>query len=274
MLNRIALIPLILMMVALTGCQQRPKSVVDATAAKRIDALKKQAESGDVNAQFTLANTYYFGEVVPQDFGQAAVWYRKAADQGNTNAQFSLGMMYVEGQGVEEDDSQAAIWLRKAADQGNPFAQCLLGDMYYSGEGIGQDKAQGIALLQKAAAQGNTIAQKDLVEVQKQEQEVNTRALSNTPTLSSQLHSYWSTTVRVDTDMDSFWLPDEERTCKTYPDAKGRVAVVACNESGSHRDHNIPVTFWGDLDRNAISDWKCRREKDTFKDEFVCRAIN
>jgi TPR repeat protein len=242
MLNRIALIPLILMMVALTGCQQRPKSVVDATAAKRIDALKKQAESGDVNAQFTLANTYYFGEVVPQDFGQA--------------------------------DSQAAIWLRKAADQGNPFAQCLLGDMYYSGEGIGQDKAQGIALLQKAAAQGNTIAQKDLVEVQKQEQEVNARALSNTPTISSQLHSYWSTTVRVDTDMDSFWLPDEERTCKTYPDAKGRVAVVACNESGSHRDHNIPVTFWGDLDRNAISDWKCRREKDTFKDEFVCRAIN
>ena len=219
MLNRIALIPLILMMVALTGCQQRPKSVVDATAAKRIDALKKQAESGDVNAQFTLANTYYFGEVVPQDFGQAAVWYRKAADQGNTNAQFSLGMMYVEGQGVEEDDSQAAIWLRKAADQGNPFAQCLLGDVPCTTavKASAKTKHKASRCYRGQQAQGNTIAQKNLVKSQDRGQEVNARALSNTPTISSQLHSYWSTTVRVDTDMDSFWLPDKERTCKTYP---------------------------------------------------------
>ena len=26
------------------------------------------------------------------------------------------------------------------------------------------------------------------------------------------LHSYWPTTVRVDTDMNSFWLPDDEQT--------------------------------------------------------------
>jgi hypothetical protein len=82
--------------------------------------------------------------------------------------------------------------------------------------------------------------------------------------------SYWPTTLRVDTDMDSFWLPNEERTCQTSPDDKGRVAVVACNTSGSHRDHNIPVKFWGGVDRNTISSWKCRRESD----QFVCRAIN
>lgn len=82
--------------------------------------------------------------------------------------------------------------------------------------------------------------------------------------------SYWHTTLRVDTDMDSFWLPNEERTCQTYPDDKGRIAVVACNASGSHRDHNIPVKFWGGVDRNTVSSWKCRRESD----QFVCRAIN
>jgi len=86
----------------------------------------------------------------------------------------------------------------------------------------------------------------------------------------AEFYSYWPTTVRVDTDMDSSWLPDEERTCQTYPDDKGRVASVACNSSVSHRDHNIPVKFWGGVDRNAVSEWKCRREKD----EFVCRAIN
>jgi len=59
----------------------------------------------------------------------------------------------------------------------------------------------------------------------------------------AQLSSYWPTNIRVDTDMDSFWLQHEERSCQTYPDAKARVAVVACNTSGSHRDHNIPVKF-------------------------------
>ena len=86
----------------------------------------------------------------------------------------------------------------------------------------------------------------------------------------AQFDSYWPSTFRVDTDMDSFWLPNEERTCQTYPDDKGHVAVVACNASGTHRDHNIPVKFWGGVDRNRVSNWKCRREGD----EFVCRAID
>lgn len=86
----------------------------------------------------------------------------------------------------------------------------------------------------------------------------------------AQLDSYWPTTLRVNTDMDSFWLPGEERTCQTYPDHNGRVATVACTSSGTHQDHNIPVKFWGGVDRNSASDWKCRREGD----EFVCRAIN
>jgi hypothetical protein len=34
--------------------------------------------------------------------------------------------------------------------------------------------------------------------------------------------------------------------------------------------NNIPVTFWGEVDRNTVSDWKCRREND----RFVCRATD
>lgn len=91
------------------------------------------------------------------------------------------------------------------------------------------------------------------------------------------LRSYWPTTIRVATNMDSFWLPDEERTCQTYPSSNGTVASVVCNPLGTrlnpavlHLNHNIPVTFWGDLDRNTISDWNCRREGD----KFVCRAVD
>lgn len=89
----------------------------------------------------------------------------------------------------------------------------------------------------------------------------------------AQNYSYWSTTIRVDTDMDSFWLPDEERNCQTFPDSKGRVATVLCDAT-AHANHNIPVKFWGGVDRDTVSDWKCRREKDIFSDEFVCRAID
>jgi len=86
----------------------------------------------------------------------------------------------------------------------------------------------------------------------------------------AEIDSYWSTTVRVYTDMNSSWLPNEERTCRTYPDNNGKVSVVSCDGPESHADHNIPVTFWGGVDRNTTSDWKCRREGD----DFVCRAIN
>jgi hypothetical protein len=89
----------------------------------------------------------------------------------------------------------------------------------------------------------------------------------------AQLNSYWSTTLRVDTDMNSSWLQDEERTCQTYPDAKGKVSSVRCSTSEG-ATHNIPVEFWGGVDRNTVSDWKCRREKSILDDRFVCRAIN
>jgi hypothetical protein len=86
----------------------------------------------------------------------------------------------------------------------------------------------------------------------------------------AQVSSYWPTTLRVDTDMDSFWLNNEERTCQTFPDDKGRVTRVNCSENASHQYHSIPVKFWGGVDRDTVSNWKCRREGD----EFVCRAIN
>jgi hypothetical protein len=89
----------------------------------------------------------------------------------------------------------------------------------------------------------------------------------------ARLSSYWPTKVRVDTDMNASWLADEERSCITTPDEKGRVSVVVC-DAKSRDTHNIPVTFWGGVDRNTVSDWKCRREKSILSDTFVCRAVD
>jgi TPR repeat protein len=114
------------------------------------------------------------GQGVPQDYAQAALWYRKAAEQGDADAQYDLGTWYEEGlnKGVLQDDAQtafwrrkirawrayinsvdfnhsehwrytqAAFWYRKAAEQGNSVAQDALGDLYYNGQGVPQDYAQ------------------------------------------------------------------------------------------------------------------------------------
>jgi TPR repeat protein len=95
---------------------------------------------------------YDDGDGVPQDYAQAAFWYRKAAEQGQVGAQFLLGYLYHKGQGVPQDDTQAAAWYRKAAEQGHADAQEHLGDLYYKSQGVPQDYAEAYFWYDLAAA--------------------------------------------------------------------------------------------------------------------------
>lgn len=87
------------------------------------DNVFRLAEKGDANAQFVLGLKYDTGKGVPQDYVEAAKWYRKAAEQGYAKAQFNLGAMYDEGRGVHQDYAEAAKWYRMAKDQGVASAQ-------------------------------------------------------------------------------------------------------------------------------------------------------
>ena len=59
------------------------------------------AERGNAAAQGAMGDRCYSGNLgVPQDFVQAARWFRKAADQGFAHAQFALGSSYAAGKGV------------------------------------------------------------------------------------------------------------------------------------------------------------------------------
>jgi TPR repeat protein len=103
---------------------------------------------------------YRDGQGVPQDYGEAVVWYRKAAEQGLAEAQVNLGWMYLHGQGVLQDYAQAVAWYRKAAEQGNAWAQLSLGVMYYKGEGLPQNYEEAYVWWSLAAAQGHADATK------------------------------------------------------------------------------------------------------------------
>jgi hypothetical protein len=58
---------------------------------------------------------YEAGLAEPQDFAQAAAWFRKAAEQGDAEAQYSLVGLYYIGQGVPQDWEEAYFWHDLAA---------------------------------------------------------------------------------------------------------------------------------------------------------------
>jgi TPR repeat protein len=65
---------------------------------------------------------YTDGNGVPQDFGEAAQWFRLGADQGDARAQYNRAACCQNGDGIPQDSAEAARWFRLAADQGHAAA--------------------------------------------------------------------------------------------------------------------------------------------------------
>ena len=71
-------------------------------ATSNFEKIKRMAELGDTVAQLNVGNSYYTGDGIPQNYDEAAKWYRFAAKKGNPIAQNNLGMMYSIGVGVRK----------------------------------------------------------------------------------------------------------------------------------------------------------------------------
>ncbi len=84
-----------------------------------MNQLKASAEAGDAEAQFNLGVLYEKGIGVPQDWEEAAEWYRKAAEQDHADAQNKLSECYYNGTGVPQDEKQAIYWYHRAAKLGD-----------------------------------------------------------------------------------------------------------------------------------------------------------
>jgi len=124
--------------------------------------LRKAAEQGNANGQYSLGYMYEQGRGVERDDGAAVKWYRKAAEQGNAVGQSNLGMMYADGRGIAQSDNEAVIWYSKAAWQGNASGQFNLGFMYAKGRGVAQSFTEAVTWFRKAAEQGNAGGQRML----------------------------------------------------------------------------------------------------------------
>jgi uncharacterized protein len=75
---------------------------------------------------------------VPQNYEEAAKWYRLAAEQEVPPAQCNLGLCYETGRGVEKNLREAVRWFCRAARAGDKTAQHHLGVYYASLEAAEQ----------------------------------------------------------------------------------------------------------------------------------------
>ena len=91
------------------------------------------AEQGNARSQYSVGVLLDRGQGVPQNYAEAAMWYRKAAEQGYSSAQYNLGVMYHRGRGVSRDYTKAVEWYRQAAEQGQANAQHNLDFMQKKG---------------------------------------------------------------------------------------------------------------------------------------------
>ena len=114
----------------------------DYTAAFReFEAL---AKTGDVAAQYNIAQMYRHGRGVAQDYTVAIEWYEKAAAAGLSSAQNNLAQMYMQGKGVAVDYGTAVRWWRRAALQDHVGAQFNMGAAYDNGLGVEADRLEAL----------------------------------------------------------------------------------------------------------------------------------
>jgi TPR repeat protein len=140
--------------------QIQAKMAVIATALKDYPQALEWAQlsaSKSAEGRYQLAELYYRGLGVSQDYPLALQHYRQAARQGLANAQYRSGQMLAKGQGAAQDLPAAKRYLQQAAEQGHRGAQAQLGQMY-----LDSDPNLARQWLTRAARQGSATAQFDL----------------------------------------------------------------------------------------------------------------
>ena len=110
-----------------------------------VNNLHYRAVQGSAKAQYVLGNAYYRGDGVPQNYAEAAQWYRRAAEQKDP---------LIDPVRLEHSREQPAsppappkVYLNYPPhllhqSSSVRLARIALSDMYRKGEGVPQDSAE------------------------------------------------------------------------------------------------------------------------------------
>jgi TPR repeat protein len=129
-----------------------------AIAAMLVDAVRRQAAQGNLEAVFLMGTAYDEGLGVAEDPAQALDWFRTAAAGGHTLAEHNIGNAYAAGRGVAADPAAAVTWWTRAATKGDAVPALRLGEAYERGTGVPVDLVTARRWYADAAARGNQAA--------------------------------------------------------------------------------------------------------------------
>ncbi len=102
--------------------------------------FRKGADQGYVPAQVEVGKLYAAGLGVSQNYHRAMEWFQLAAQlSDNAEAHFQVAEGYFRGHGVPQDYGTAVPHYLKAAEKGHPISQYIIGSMYEAGWGVEQD---------------------------------------------------------------------------------------------------------------------------------------
>ncbi len=133
-------------------------------SALKYATARVEANRNDTAAMTLLGELYAQGLAVPQDFAEAASWYRLAQAE-IADAQYALAVLYREGRGVPVDRIRMANWLARAADNGNLPAQVEYAIALFNGDGTARSEEEAARWFERAAWRGNPIYQNRMARI-------------------------------------------------------------------------------------------------------------
>jgi uncharacterized protein len=137
-----------------------------------LQATRKAAEAGDVEAMFNLGLACEHGKQTILDYREAAIWYQRAVAQGHRTAMNNLAWMYHRGQGVPRNEQEAFRLFKQSASAGEPVGMFGLAAAYRDGQGTRQDYAEAIRWMRQGADSGLPLAMNGLADMYRQGQGV------------------------------------------------------------------------------------------------------
>ena len=127
--------------------------------------LIADANSGDPQAQYTLAHLYLKGKGgIEFDVEEAVKLLESASDGGHQEAAFDLAFLYLNGTKLAKDRGKALHWLTRSAEMGQVDAQYFLGMAYKK-----NDPTKAAAWLKMAADSGHLEAATELDQICKKD---------------------------------------------------------------------------------------------------------
>ncbi len=111
-----------------------------------------------------LAQKYYRGKGVEQDYSKALNLYLEAASLGDSESKYIAGGMYYKGYGTQKDLNQAFSLLYGAAVKGKstPESQKLLGQFFLTGKSIPRNYTEALKWYSLSAENGDRESQAEL----------------------------------------------------------------------------------------------------------------